>query len=549
MATTRFVHETSTDFMASSTILHRMGDYSETDNITALGMHVRESLVFVADTSGTVRRIKLNKDGNKNPKKERIVKGKSSSANITNGISQLSVDWLNDKIYLVADLKISRCDLDGSNFETVLEGFREEPLNVAVDPVNGYLFWASATDARPGVFRIDLDMLDRKTQKLPKSYLDGHQIFADPKFLNIFTVDYSRNYLYFPRKTREGKTVITESSTDGKNIHDIRIDDDIEKSLFNEFKGLVYFNGSFFWTNGKQFFREEYSQDHSKYFHNEFFFPAVSNEHDTVAIVILHELLQPIPKPMTRVEKLDAVFGETSAKAFWDKPRGLPGRGKGAWSGWKYELSIRNASSEVETLQDNLRDITSKIALLSPDTEYIIKVRPYSESGKGDWSEPFKGKTSPKTPISPPRLFGEAPSVPEIRTPNIETSPLIQWNKSDPNGAEKVSYELQVMEEIGNPNEEWMLIYNGTQTFWGIRDLLLDTSYRVRVRAVSRFGTSNWSTRVVTFVNSQPVMAGRMNNEMIPFYAAVILMIALAVAFYVARSGKFFIPQFSLSYS
>lgn len=523
-----------------------MGDYSDTDNITALGMHVRESFVFVADTSGTVRRFKL--DGTKNPKKERIVKGKGSSVNITNGISQLSVDWLNDKLYLVADYKILRCDLDGNNLESVLTGFREEPMNVAVDPMNGFLYWALSADVHPGLFKIDLDLLDRKKHSLPKSYLDATQILNDPRFFNIFTIDYPKNTLYFPRKTREGKIVISETTSDGKNIHDIRIDDDIETSLFKEFKGLLYFNGTFFWTNGREFFKEEYSSHLKKYYHNEFFFTAVSNEHDLVSIVILHELLQPIPVPLVTVDKLDAVFGETSAKAFWEKPRPLPGRGDGSWSGWKYELSIRNSSSEVETLQDNLRDITTKIALLSPDTEYIIKVRPYSDTGKGTWSAPFRGKTSKKT-FHVPRPFGEAPSVPEILTPTVESSPLIQWSKSDGNGAERVTYELQIMD--GSIDGEWILMYNGTQTFWAIRDLLMDTSYHVRVRAVTRFGASNYSTREVTFINPKPVTVGKMSNEFIPLITAVCLMIALVIAFLYARSGThyFFIHSKSLSLS
>ena len=51
------------------------------------------------------------------------------------------MDWLNDRLYLVEDGRICRCNLDGDAMESVVVGFRSRPIDMKVDPYNGYLFW------------------------------------------------------------------------------------------------------------------------------------------------------------------------------------------------------------------------------------------------------------------------------------------------------------------------------------------------------------------------------------------------------------------------
>ncbi|KFM82026.1 hypothetical protein X975_09543, partial [Stegodyphus mimosarum] len=54
---------------------------------------------------------------------------------------KLSLDWLNGKLYMAEDKQITRCDIDGSNFEVVVGDMENRAKDLHVDPLNGYLYW------------------------------------------------------------------------------------------------------------------------------------------------------------------------------------------------------------------------------------------------------------------------------------------------------------------------------------------------------------------------------------------------------------------------
>jgi hypothetical protein len=58
----------------------------------------------------------------------------------------LSVDWLNDALYIVGEVKevvdgyrwrIMKCSLDGQRVVVALAGFNRKPRNLQIDPYNG----------------------------------------------------------------------------------------------------------------------------------------------------------------------------------------------------------------------------------------------------------------------------------------------------------------------------------------------------------------------------------------------------------------------------
>jgi hypothetical protein len=71
----------------------------------------------------------------------------------------LSVDWLNGFLYMAGASdrtgfwEIGRSDLEGQNLTSLVGELIDQPRNLQVDPVNGYIFWI----AGDSIYRVDLD--------------------------------------------------------------------------------------------------------------------------------------------------------------------------------------------------------------------------------------------------------------------------------------------------------------------------------------------------------------------------------------------------------
>lgn len=61
----------------------------------------------------------------------------------------LSVDWLNNHLYILGEVKqtkiwqIARCGLSGEGLMIAVAGLKKKPYNLEVDPYNGYIFFCS----------------------------------------------------------------------------------------------------------------------------------------------------------------------------------------------------------------------------------------------------------------------------------------------------------------------------------------------------------------------------------------------------------------------
>ena len=455
-------------------------------------MHVGRNFVFIADTSGTIRRLSLS---GVRPTKS-ILKGKSSQSNITR-ISQVSVDWLNDHLYIVSECRISRCDLNGENLEHLVDGFDEEPktksripANVQVDPINGYLFWSLSGEEKGGIYRHDLKKFTGQVQ-----HYQSIPILIRDSGVSAFTIDYEQNRILYPHVGKDESVVITSVTEDGKNHKDFRDEAKVTSSMFGTFKGIIYIEPSFYWTDGQKFFKEEYEPKGDRYFHNEFSLPYVGG--DVIGIVVFESILQPTATPKLPVVNLTVGFSRSEAKVSWSKPAPQPFQGEGSWSNWLYELSIM-AQGENETISKGLKETSTRIIDLQPNTEYTIKVRPYTEWAVepkfGPWCAAVSGTTiDVSTPAPPP--------TPEIKF-DLEKN-MITWTKCDAAGETgPCTYELQIR---GVDEAQWYTVYNGSRVFWFVEKLPEGKDYFVKVRSRTSYSESNFSSDGVSFFYPSPV--------------------------------------------
>lgn len=355
-----------------SKVLFRLTDFSKTETIGGLAIHIERRYVFVSDSSRTIRRISL---------KETSKQTRSILKNRLTQPSHLSVDWLNDKLYIVDDSGISRCNLDGQHFENVIISSEGQISDMKVDPYNGYLYWISRGE---GLRRVDLALLDI-------NHLDEHdtQLIFQDSWVTNFAVDYDNYRLYLPLKRERS---IFSLTIDGFDLMDIR--NNAQKAeLLEDVNNLVFYNNLFYWTTGGHVFLEEYDPNSSVYHHNSV---QVENTDKIVALLIQDERCQPYPVPLNPVINVQAIFLDTSAKIFWDKPKLLGGIGLGAWQQWSFEVNIEEMLSGHKGVQRGLNQTDCVAHELKPATDYSIKVRAYSKAGNGTWSAKFHGKTLKK---------------------------------------------------------------------------------------------------------------------------------------------------------
>ncbi|GEM_PF-920860 len=110
-----------------------------------IALDQRNMIVYVADLLNDGRILSVNYDGT-NP--QIIIAGEADG--VTNGILDVAVDTVNNKLYWPKLNAIMRADLDGNNVEMIAEvdpipGQEDNPVQVSViqvDPAGGKVYWA-----------------------------------------------------------------------------------------------------------------------------------------------------------------------------------------------------------------------------------------------------------------------------------------------------------------------------------------------------------------------------------------------------------------------
>ena len=358
-------------------VVFRLNDFTTSADISGLDVHVIKKFLFVSDTSGSVRRISLKDENNKQIRT--IVRDRSRRP------SHLSVDWLSDKLYMLEENKISRCNLDGDYMQSVVTGFKSRPQDMKVDPYNGYLYWLSVSDSTASLYRVDLALVANDVI----TYNYANLIFQDQS-VSTFAVDFVNYRIYVPIGEGKSEASIYSITIDGNDKTNVRQNSQRSDQLDN-ISNLVVHENMFYFTKETEVFSEDYDPVSGKYHHNSVQLEA----NKLVGLCVLNYKSQPYPVPLNPVKNVQSVFLDTSAKIIWEKPDLLGDKGQGAWQKWSYEVNIEETLSRISYLDRGLTESYCEAAELTPDTEYDIRVRAYSKAGNGTWSHTFHGKTLP----------------------------------------------------------------------------------------------------------------------------------------------------------
>jgi hypothetical protein len=526
-----------------------MTDYSSVENITCLAMHKEKDLIFFGDSQGSIRRLNIS-SSNQIKTCKTIFRGSDKGNNITR-INQISVDWLNNYIYFASSSKISRIELFGESYRDLIVGFDdgpsrtglEGPFDLQVDPVNGYLYWSMKGSEKGGIYRLDLASFNgnkgshikgNDNHEEPIHYQTVPAVIHEPQ-VQTFTIDYLANKIFFPReKSTSGQVIIVSHNEDNHQKEERNVDN-VQTSLFSNIKAMVYINNLFYWTNGSHFFREEFSAKYQKYFHNQFFVPAVQG--DIISCLLFEQDLQPTPIPRSSVTELVAHVTDTTAKVSWKKPKRCSGQGVGFYQNWLYEISVSTPTNE--TLQEGLKDMFTRIAYLTPDTEYAFKVRAYTKAGRGPWGNTVRSRTLKRT---------ETPGseIPERPVLTIDTSRnKITWTRSPSRFGEFVHYELMAKNNDHSLND-WKVVYNGSGDDWYVSNLDYGRTYKIRVRASSKFGESHWSDEKLFYYAppSETPKPEQQSSGHSSYFVAILSSVifsifVLACVYYCINSGEF----------
>lgn len=384
LASTKEVARRNTELLLDEDIIYHLTDYNDNANITGMAIHVLKKYLFVSDTSGAVRRIFLKE--NSFNQVLRIING-------SNNPSHLSIDWLNDKLYWIEDNRICRCNLDGEFIETVISGFRHRPLDMKVDPYNGYLYFL-LNDAHnnTGLYRLDLAFI---TGERKLNHANVQLIYQNQR-ISTFAVNYFNYRIYFPVASSKSIFSIT---IDGKDAVNIR-DNSNSADVFVDIENMIIYNRKLYFTKGENISWEEYHEEEKMYYHNVY-----NTETRLVSLLLMDYQSQPYPIPLNPVENVQVVFLDTSAKIYWEKPGLFGGSGRGAWQDWKYEVHIEETDTDVVHLGVVNNRTNCDAFELKPNAEYRIKVRAFSIAGKGAWSNVFQGRTLPSLESWPSKPF------------------------------------------------------------------------------------------------------------------------------------------------
>ncbi|KPM08333.1 proto-oncogene tyrosine-protein kinase ROS-like protein [Sarcoptes scabiei] len=392
LASSKSITRRNIDMLLEEEVLYHLTDYVENAEITSMAIHIAYRFLFVADSSGTIRRILLNKNSI-----NQVVR-------IVNGINQpthLNVDWLNDRLYWLEEPNyLMRSNLDGESVESIyIDSLysNQKPIDFKVDPYNGYFFWLQTNIFnRTMIYRLDMYHLDNSKPKA-KLRSNVELIYQSDVYIPTFTLNFLNYRLILPMIQTNSIHSITIDGNDETSIRDnsnygVINDEQLHSETIKKLStiaNMLVYNQKLFFISGENISWEEYHTNETIYYYNTFM-----TDSKLISIAMMDAQCQPIPVPLTPVENVEAVFLDTSAKISWQKPSLFGASGRGAWQKWRYEIAIQESDDAEAIHYAEVNDMTQCDAVeLKPNTEYEIKVRAFTEAGYGAWSSKFIGKT------------------------------------------------------------------------------------------------------------------------------------------------------------
>lgn len=149
-----------------------------------------------------------------------------------------------------------------------------------------------------GLFRVDLAILQPSSKPQPV-----HIVIKDD--VSAFVVDLDNVQLYYPNSTIDS---ITTSFIDGSDPKDFRTK--VVKRAYNGIISMIYYDGVFFWTNGREVWFEEFDPGFSQYRHNNMLFFDKSYS----GFNLFHPSAQPTPGKM-----LYLIFNDVKNNSLYNK--------------------------------------------------------------------------------------------------------------------------------------------------------------------------------------------------------------------------------------
>ncbi|XP_074032211.1 receptor protein-tyrosine kinase sevenless isoform X2 [Leptinotarsa decemlineata] len=362
--------------------------YRSEVELKGIAYHFKKKLFFVTDSDGFVSRLSLAPGGFT---KTRILEPQ----NLDFKPLDITVDWLNNQLYILGEVKfqiskyiIKRCNFDGSGVTVSYAGLTKKPSSLEIDPLNGYLFWTIQDYNKGGLFRLDINDISNGI----KHEVKINKILNETE-LGAFTFEYHNFNILI---SYQRLNTIMSVTLDGKEVKNIRTS--VTTPKLKKVVSLAMASKKFYWTDGVDVFNEEYHAASRSYFHNTI--PQQTSEYYKKVFINLQSS-QPWPTPINPPTNVQAIFGRNIAKTRWQPPHLVGLQGKGAWQNWSYEISLKEINSEEIIIHKNINDTFFTITNLKENTEYILRVAAYTNSGRGPWSSGFKGTTlnASKTPI------------------------------------------------------------------------------------------------------------------------------------------------------
>ncbi|CAC5423207.1 unnamed protein product [Mytilus coruscus] len=286
----------------------------------------------------------------------------------------ITVDWLHNYTYIVDGLMIKRCDLDRPSCIMATEMLPSQPDVIKVDPINGFLFFTQGS-INMGLYAVDIG-------EITPSKPARHFMLVSSK-LNSFSIDFNNMQLYFPN---EIANTLMSAFLDGTGLLDVRKDKVVQPNYYS-IRSMVFYGGVFFLTNGTKLLIEEYNEKIGKFYVNEMYVTKYSSFN------IYHPTAQPHPVPHSSPQDVRGLFTDKRVIIQWNRPKPLSYQGKGAYKNWYYEVSLYADDGTDNEIVEKVTGSFLEIVDLVPDTAYQVKVRAWSQTGSGPWSEVFVGRT------------------------------------------------------------------------------------------------------------------------------------------------------------
>lgn len=432
-----------------------------------------------------------------------------------NGANLISIDWLAPKLYFSNEIQqtISRCNLDGSQFETL--PLFSNVKELVLDSTTALMYWSTGHSIEVATFNAIYKQ---------KYYQVG--LFSDKNIVGL-TLDYSTNKLYYYVQTFESSSLYSGNLLNTKQVSNgafdiqMKLISNLPVKAFNQ-GPLNYYSHKMFWLNSDH---QVTVTDYSGL--NPSTISSFKNVHN---LQLVHPSLQPIPvlfdnkdsQQQTTVQpdsidksSIDIKGSSNNFTISWQEIKNV------AYGQVFYELILENRERIIElhlnqTFYTYPEASSTNFELVLP--VYKISIRAYtywSYSKRTVIVLKFNNQIEHLSNIAPLHnkiIYLEPPKRPTLLKINKLESNLyeITWTSSNINYLNYLNNKNVDDQKVNKSNsqedntivycifkksitsDKWKLVYNGTETKAKIQfeSNEMKKTNLIKLIAFNRFGES-----------------------------------------------------------